>query len=380
MDNSRRGRARRIRADYLILRRRPVRRVDALRAPLSRRTSRNLPSCYPRSPHPVTIIGALNDRVVPLANAEFLHERLPNSRLVVLDSGHFAWEEAPAEYAAVILDAIEPHTADQDGLCGVLPVRVWRPDPRPDPFTSRGRVDDGQCPLIHDVAQAPDEEDATVGYPDAPERWRFETLDVHADGALLFVRIAAPPMNLLGPELVRDLVSLIQRAEADASVKVLVFMSADPDYFISHVDLNRVAEYRAEAAKLTGEPSIALLFRHLSTSRLVTIAQIQGRVRGAGSEFVLACDMRFAARETSIFGQIEAAFGLLPGGGGAGYLVRVMGRRRALEVLLSADDYDADLAERYGWINRAMPAEALDGFVRALAERIATSLQQATPP
>ncbi|MBO0719159.1 MAG: enoyl-CoA hydratase/isomerase family protein, partial [Rhizobiales bacterium] len=100
--------------------------------------------------------------------------------------------------------------------------------------------------------------------------------------------------------LVRDLVSLIQGAEADDAVRVLVFKSADPDYFISHVDLTRVSEYRAEAAKLTGEASIGLLFRHLSASRLVTIAQIEGRVRAAGSEFVLACDMRFAARESAI--------------------------------------------------------------------------------
>ena len=178
-------------------------------------------------------------------------------------------------------------------------------------------------------------------------------------------------MNLLGPELVRDLVSLIQRAEADAACNVLVFTSADPDYFISHVDLTRVAEYRAEAAKLTGEASIASLFRHLSASRLVTIAQIEGRVRGAGSEFVLACDMRFAARETAIFGQIEPAFGLIPGGGATQYLVRVMGRARALEVLLSADDYDAELAERYGWINRALPADMLEDFVMRLAHRIA---------
>jgi enoyl-CoA hydratase/carnithine racemase len=199
----------------------------------------------------------------------------------------------------------------------------------------------------------------------------FETLDVRADGAVRFVEIAAPPMNLLGPELVRDLVTLIQLAEADAAVKVLVFASADPDYFISHVDLTRVPEYRAEAARLTGEPSIALLFRYLSASRLVTIAQIHGRVRGAGSEFVLACDMRFAARESAVFGQIEPAFGLVPGGGGAGYLVRVMGRARALEVLLSADDYDAELAERYGWINRALPGDTLDEFVTALAHRIA---------
>ena len=199
----------------------------------------------------------------------------------------------------------------------------------------------------------------------------LETLHLRQEGAVVFAEIAAPPMNLLGPELVRDLVSLIQRAEADDDVRVLVFSSADPDYFISHVDLNRIAEYREEAAKLTGEASIALLFRHLSASRLVTVAQIEGRVRAAGSEFVLGCDMRFAARESAIFAQFEPAFGTVPGGGAAQHLTRLMGRSRALEVLLSARDYDADLAERYGWINRALPAAELGEFVSTLAHRIA---------
>jgi enoyl-CoA hydratase/carnithine racemase len=178
-------------------------------------------------------------------------------------------------------------------------------------------------------------------------------------------------MNLLGPELVRDLVSLIIEAESDDTARVLVFKSADRDYFISHVDITRVAEYRQEAAKLAGEPSLGLLFRRLSTSRLITIAQIEGRVRAAGSEFVLACDMRFAALESAIFAQFEPAFGLLPGGGAAQHLTRLMGRGRALEVMLSAEDYTAELAERYGWINRALPAAALGDFVRAMAHRIA---------
>jgi enoyl-CoA hydratase/carnithine racemase len=199
----------------------------------------------------------------------------------------------------------------------------------------------------------------------------FETLTVREEGAVLFAEIAAPPMNLLGPELVRDLVSLIQRAEADDAIRVLVFESADPDYFISHVDVARIGEYREATAKLTGEPSLGLLFRHLSASRLVTIAQVEGRVRGAGSEFVLACDMRFAARESAIFGQPEAGFGLIPGAGGIQHLARLMGRARALEVMLGAEDYDAELAERYGWINRAMPAKALGNFVSSLAHRIA---------
>ena len=204
-----------------------------------------------------------------------------------------------------------------------------------------------------------------------PTAMAFETLTVRVEGGVLFVDIAAPPMNLLGPALVRDLVALIKQAEANDAVKVLVFTSADPDYFIAHVDVTQITAYRDEAAKLTGEPSIALLFRHLSASRLVTIAQIAGRVRGAGSEFVLACDMRFAARESALFGQPEPGLGVIPGGGGVQHLVRLMGRARALEVLLSADDYDAELAERYGWINRALPARALGDFVRALAHRIA---------
>jgi enoyl-CoA hydratase/carnithine racemase len=199
----------------------------------------------------------------------------------------------------------------------------------------------------------------------------FQTLTVRHEGAVLLVEISAPPMNLLGPELVRDLVSLIQHAEADSALRVLVFKSADPDYFISHVDVTQVKEYRQEAAKLTGEASIGLLFRRLSTSRLVTIAQIEGRVRGAGSEFVLACDMRFAARESAIFGQPEGGLGASPGAGGIQHLTRLMGRGRALEVMLSSEDYDADLAERYGWINRALPADTLSDFVRSLAHRIA---------
>ena len=199
----------------------------------------------------------------------------------------------------------------------------------------------------------------------------FETIRLREDGAVLFAEIAAPPMNLLGPELVRDLVSLIEGAEAEEAVRVLVLTSADPDYFISHVDLTRIAEYRQEAAKLVGEASIGLLFRRLSASRLVTIAQVEGRARGAGNEFVLACDMCFAARESAIFGQPEQALGAIPGAGGVQHLVRLLGRARALEVLMSSEDYEAELAERYGWINRALPAAELGDFVRALAHRIA---------
>jgi enoyl-CoA hydratase/carnithine racemase len=199
----------------------------------------------------------------------------------------------------------------------------------------------------------------------------LDTISIRDEGAVRFAEILAPPMNLLGPELVRDLVALIQDAEAQESVQVVVFKSGDPDYFISHVDVTRIADYRDAATKLAGEPSLGLVFRYLSASRLVTIAQIEGRVRGAGSEFVLACDMRFAARESAILGQPEVGFGLVPGGGAIQHLTRLMGRGRALEAMLSGDDYDAELAERYGWINRALPAGELDAFVSSLAHRVA---------
>jgi enoyl-CoA hydratase/carnithine racemase len=200
----------------------------------------------------------------------------------------------------------------------------------------------------------------------------YATLKLKEDGAALFVTIDAPPMNMLGPEMVRDLVALITLLDRGEPYKVVVFKSADPDFFISHVDVNKIADYRAEAAKLTGEASIALLFRRLAETKAVTIAQVEGRVRGAGSEFILNCDMRFAARGRAVFAQNEAAFGLVPGGAGAQHLVRMLGRGRALEVLLSADDFDADLAECYGWVNRNFAPEALAPFVTKLALRIAS--------
>jgi enoyl-CoA hydratase/carnithine racemase len=199
----------------------------------------------------------------------------------------------------------------------------------------------------------------------------FETLKIHREGSVIFADIYAPPMNVMGPELIRDLISLIITAEADHDIQILVFRSADPDYFISHVDVTRIKENRAAAMELNGEASIGILLNHLSRSRLVSIAQIEGRVRGVGSEFVLACDMRFAALETAIFNQFEPSFGVIPGAGAVQHLARLMGRGRALEVMMSAEDYSAQLAERYGWINRAMPALELGNFVGLLAQRIA---------
>lgn len=143
---------------------------------------------------------------------------------------------------------------------------------------------------------------------------------------------------------------------------------------MAHVDLTKVAEYTAEAAKAGGpeDASLGMLWHKLSALQVVTIAKIRGRARGAGSELALACDMRFAARENAILGQPEMGFGASPGAGGVQHLARLLGRGRAMEVILGAADVDAEVAERYGWVNRALADAELDGFVARLARRIAS--------
>ncbi len=188
------------------------------------------------------------------------------------------------------------------------------------------------------------------------------------------VVIDAPPINLIGPELVHDLVAVLSELESDESIRVLVLESADPEYFVAHVDLTKVAEYTAAAAKAGGpdDASLGMLWHKLSELPVVSIAKLRGRARGAGSELALACDMRFAARENAVLGLPEIGFGVVPGAGGVQHLSRLLGRARAMEVILGAADFDADAAERYGWINRALPDAELDAFVAEVAQRIAS--------
>jgi len=154
--------------------------------------------------------------------------------------------------------------------------------------------------------------------------------------------------------------------EADPSVKVVVFQSANPDFFIAHLDV----------AKAAAQPEALDLWRdfvlRLSSAPVVSIAKIRGRTRGVGNEFVLACDMRFASRHSAVFGNPEVGVGLIPGGGALEWLPRLIGRSRALEFVLSADDFDADIAERYGWVNRTLDDGDLDSFVDTLARRLAS--------
>jgi enoyl-CoA hydratase/carnithine racemase len=201
----------------------------------------------------------------------------------------------------------------------------------------------------------------------------LETIQTRLDGHVLYATFSAPPINLIGPEVVRDLVTLIDELYAPTTVRVVIFDSSDPDFLFPHVDVTKVAEYTAEAAKAggPGDSSLGMLLHKLTQAPVVTITKLRGRARAAGSEFALACDMRFASREHALISQPEVGLGVAPGAGGIQHLTRLLGRSRALEVILSAQDVNASLAEQYGWINRAIPDADLDDFVDRLAHRIA---------
>jgi enoyl-CoA hydratase/carnithine racemase len=187
-----------------------------------------------------------------------------------------------------------------------------------------------------------------------------------------FVSIDHPPINLLDEVLSQEFDRLGRELETDESVRVVVVQSALPDFFIAHSALGRVG---AASKVVSHTPSFRLTqtigerFRNMPKA---TIAKVEGRARGGGSEIALAMDMCFAAVGKAIFGQPEVAIGLVPGGGSTQRLPRLMGRGRALEVLLGCDDFSAELAERYGYINRALPVDELTPFVEKLAHRIAS--------
>jgi enoyl-CoA hydratase/carnithine racemase len=198
----------------------------------------------------------------------------------------------------------------------------------------------------------------------SPEYWR--------------VTFDHPPLNIFGPETLPQVNEIITAIETDEQVKVVVFDSAVEAFFMIHLDflanLDDLAHLPPGSTGLHPWPEMLV---RLSRAPVVSIASIRGRATGMGSELALACDMRFASREKAILSQFEVGAGLVPGGGPMARLSRLMGRGRALEVILSANDIPGDLAELYGYVNRSLPDADLDGFVDALATRIASFDKQA---
>jgi len=179
-----------------------------------------------------------------------------------------------------------------------------------------------------------------------------------------------PPINVIGLDMMRELKELLAELESNDTVNVVVFDSADPDFYIAHYDVtvdNDLAEALPKRTEYTAWVDITV---RLSKLDAVTIASIDGITRGAGSELVLAMDMRFASLEKARLAQVEIALNAVTGGGASGRLPSLVGRGRTMEILLGAEDFDGALAERYGYVNRALPAAELDGFVTRLAHRI----------
>jgi enoyl-CoA hydratase/carnithine racemase len=192
-------------------------------------------------------------------------------------------------------------------------------------------------------------------------------------GAYWRVTFDNPPLNVMGPQFVRELGEIIKDVEADKDVRVLIFDSAVEGFFLNHSDFNADMKDLTDMPQgPTGLEAWPDLLVRLTRMPVVSIALIRGRATGNGSEIALACDMSFASREKALLSQWEVGVGLVAGGGPMARLPRQMGRQRALEVLLSSNDIDGDLAQAYGYVNRSLPDAELDGFVDALAARIAS--------
>jgi enoyl-CoA hydratase/carnithine racemase len=181
-----------------------------------------------------------------------------------------------------------------------------------------------------------------------------------------------PPFNIVDATLYQALQGLLARMDASPSLRVVVFESANPEFFLAHFDLTGKTGNITTAVGPSGLPILTDTFVRITRSPVASIAKIRGCVRGVSSEFVLACDMRFASRENTSLGQPEVGVGLHPGGGGTERLPLLVGRGRTLEIVLGANDFDGDTAAQYGYVNRALPDAELDGFVDTLARRIST--------
>ncbi len=201
----------------------------------------------------------------------------------------------------------------------------------------------------------------------------YECFKIRIDHGVAFVTVDHPPINLLDQAMFREINRVGKEIEGDDAVRVVVFDSADPDFFIAHANVEDILDLYTEAppkAKKLG--AIHHIFERYRTMPKVSIAKIEGRARGGGSEFALSLDMRFGAIGRAVLSQPEVAIGIIPGASGTQRLPRLIGRGRAMEIVLGCEDIPAELAERYGYINRALPPEELTPFVERLAYRIAT--------
>ncbi|SHG78770.1 enoyl-CoA hydratase/isomerase family protein [Ferrimonas marina] len=201
----------------------------------------------------------------------------------------------------------------------------------------------------------------------------FQTFSVEVNEGIAWVTFDFPPVNVQGQEMLADLSSLALRLERDRTVKVVVFQSANPEIWVCHYDTNLLRDMSKDPVSRDEAKLLDLqaVLERISKLPQATIAKLEGYARGGGHEFALACDMRFAARGKFKFMQMEVAMGILPCGGGASRMARQVGLGRALEIILSARDFDADEAEAMGTINKAMEPDEIGPYVENLAKRIA---------
>jgi len=201
----------------------------------------------------------------------------------------------------------------------------------------------------------------------------FTTLDLTEDQGVARVTFNNPPINLFDPLMISDFRRVLDRLSISPDIRVVIFTSANPDFFIGHADLNLFLDpHEHVPPKPTKLGSLQTLFEDLRTLPQATISIVEGRASGAGTELLTSCDMAFAAQGRAVLSQFEVAVGVLPGATGSQRLPRLLGRSRALEMILGCDEFDADLAEKYGLVNRALPANEIRGFVDRLARRIAS--------
>jgi len=201
----------------------------------------------------------------------------------------------------------------------------------------------------------------------------YRSMKITLSKRVAWVTIDHPPINLFDMTLITEMDQLSQELATDDDVRAVVFQSANPEFFIAHADVDLIRNLPTD---VTERPTELNMFHRMAerfrTMPKATIGKIAGIARGGGSEFLLALDMRFAAIGPTCLSQPEVAIGIFPTGGGTQRLPPLLGRARALEIMLGCGDFDAELAERYGYINRALPADELDGFVETLANRIAS--------